>query len=70
LKIPAVCPNGYGKGNHPLSVLFSVIGDALFANLKNLLFIDRLIDSLLTDSLVIGCTLVISPPFLFQEKAG
>jgi len=26
--------------------------------------------SLLTDSLVIGCTLVISPPFLFQEKAG
>ena len=40
LKIPAVCPNGYG--NHPLNVLFSLIGDALFANFKNLLFIDRL----------------------------
>jgi len=45
LKIPAVCLNGYGKGNHPLNVLFSVIGDALFANFKNLLFIDRLIDN-------------------------
>jgi hypothetical protein len=29
---------GYGKGNHPLNVLFSVIGDVLFANFKNLLF--------------------------------
>jgi len=44
LKVPTVCLNGYGRGNHPLNVLLSGLGYALFLNLKNLLLINRLID--------------------------